>query len=310
MPVWNCILEWWDRASAAPPANYPFSLLALTTIVLVVGFVPSYGSAEIIPHVFAADAGDADLFPDIPAGILDNLPDDASFDPATGILTWIQHHGEALRLAIIRTDDGIGSWDFQFADMRLLNSTTNTPPLIFPVSNKTVNELATINVTAFAIDPDGPDSALRYSLVGMGPDGDTIDPTTGKYQWTPTESQGGAYHFVTIKVTDDYGESSYVVFGIGANEVNTDPYFDRMPRFGTDEHSLLTFPVSAFDPDLPVNVLTYSLRGAPTGATINSIGDTSGIFTWVPREDQDGSTSFIIVVSDGAGWLVWTACYS
>ena len=124
-----------------------------------------------------------------------------------------------------------------------------------------------------------------------------------EYRWTPTESQGGAYHFVTIKVTDGYGASSHGVFGIGVNEVNTAPYLDGMPRLGTDEHSLLTFPVSASDPDLPANILTYRLSGAPPGAAINRIDNTSGNFTWTPHEGQDGSSSFVIVVSDGEGGL-------
>lgn len=302
MPMWNCVLGWWDGESSTLPKNYPLLFLILAAAVLVTGFIPSYGSAEINPYVPAANAGDIDLLRHT-AGILDSLPDDVTFDQSTGIFTWIPKQGEALRLVVVEADDGVDGWDFQFADIGMRNATTNASPVIFPILNQFTDELVTINVTAFAVDPDGPDSALRYSLVGMGPDGDAIDPATGEYQWTPTESQGGAYHFVTIKVADDYGASDYAVFGIGVNEVNTDPYFDRMPSLGTDEHSLLTFPVSAFDPDLPVNVLTYSLRGVPSGATINSIDDTSGIFTWVPREDQDGSTSFIIVVSDGVGGL-------
>lgn len=303
MPVRNCVLGWWDGVSSTLSKNYPLLFLTLMAAALVTGFTTSYGFAEISPHTPAANVGDTDLPSDIPSDILDSLPDDVTLDPTTGIFTWIPKHGEALHLVIVGADDGVGGWDFQFADMGMRNATTNASPVIFPISGQTTDELATINVTTFAIDPDGPDSALRYSLVGMGPDGDAIDPTTGEYQWTPTESQGGAYHFVTIKVADDYGASSYETFGIGVNEVNVAPYLDRMPRLGTDEHSLLTFTVSAFDPDLPVNILTYSLAGAPSGAVINRVDDASGNFTWTPSEDQDGSSSFVIVISDGEGGL-------
>lgn len=303
MPVRNYTLGRWNGVSSTPFKNRPLLFLILMAAVLVAGFAPAYGSAEGSPPAPATNVGDAGLPSDIPSYILEILPEDATLDPATGIFTWIHAHGEALRLVVVGTDDGTGGWDFQFADMDMRNATANAPPVIFPISDLTADELATINVTVSAIDPDGPDGALRYSLEGTGPDGDAIDPATGEYRWTPTESQGGAYHFVTIKVTDGYGTSSHEVFGIGVNEVNTAPYLDGMPRLGTDEHSLLTFPVSAFDPDLPANILTYRLSGAPPGAAINRIDNTSGNFTWTPHEGQDGSISFVIVVSDGEGGL-------
>lgn len=301
--MWSCVLGWRDGEYSTLPRNYPLLFLILAAAVLVTGFVPSYGSAEINPYTPTANAGYTDQPSDIPAGILDSLPDDVTFDQSAGIFTWIPKHGEVLRLVIVGADDGVGGWDFQFANIGMRNTTTNAPPIIFPILDRVTDELAAINVTAFAIDPDGPDSALRYSLVGMGPDGDAIDPATGTYQWTPAESQGGSYHFVTIAVTDDHGASDHEAFAIGVNEINVAPYLDRMPRLEVDEHSMLTFPVSAYDPDLPANVLTYSLTGAPSGAAINKVDNVSGNFTWIPSEDQDGSSSFVIVISDGVGGL-------
>ena len=230
----NCILGWWDGVSSTLPKNHPLLFLTLVAAVLVAGFVPAYGSAESRPQAPATNVGDADLPLDLPSDILDSLPDSVTLDPTTGIFTWIPPHGEALRLVIVETDDGVDGWDFQFADMGMRNATANAPPVIFPISDLAADELATINVTAFAIDPDGPDSALLYSLAGMGSDGDVIDPATGEYRWTPTESQGGMRHLVTVQVTDGHGALDYEVFGIGVNEVNVAPYLDGVPRLGTD----------------------------------------------------------------------------
>ena len=60
---------------------------------------------------------------------------------------------------------------------------------------------------------------------------------------------------------------------------------------------MLSFTANAYDNDQPANTLTYSLVGAPTGASINP---STGVFTWTPTDAQ-GPTVYIIdvVVSDG-----------
>jgi hypothetical protein len=66
-----------------------------------------------------------------------------------------------------------------------------------------------------------------------------------------------------------------------------------------NEGSTLNFAVSASDPDLPGNTLTYSLVTAPSGASIYS---ASGVFSWTPSEAQGPGTSAITVqVSDSGG---------
>ena len=60
----------------------------------------------------------------------------------------------------------------------------------------------------------------------------------------------------------------------------------------------MTFTATASDADVPANTLTFSLVGAPTGASITS----GGVFTWTPTETQGpGGYTFDIVVADGVG---------
>jgi hypothetical protein len=64
-----------------------------------------------------------------------------------------------------------------------------------------------------------------------------------------------------------------------------------------DEGALLTFTATATDADLPANTLTYSLVGAPAGASIEA---NTGNFTWTPTEAQGpGVFNFTVRVSDG-----------
>ena len=60
----------------------------------------------------------------------------------------------------------------------------------------------------------------------------------------------------------------------------------------------LTFTATATDEDVPAQTLTFSLVGAPTGATING---STGAFTWTPTEAQGpGSYPFTVQVCDNA----------
>ena len=64
---------------------------------------------------------------------------------------------------------------------------------------------------------------------------------------------------------------------------------------GVNEGAVATFDADATDANL-LDTLTFSLTGAPTGATING---TTGVFTWTPTEAQGpGTYPFTVVVSD------------
>ncbi|QPR69333.1 S-layer homology domain-containing protein [Lysinibacillus macroides] len=81
-----------------------------------------------------------------------------------------------------------------------------------------------------------------------------------------------------------------------ASLVNTAPVLTGIGNRTVNEGSFLTFTASASDAE--GDSLTYSLVGAPAGATINA---TTGVFTWTPTEAQGpGSYPFIIRVSDDA----------
>ena len=84
---------------------------------------------------------------------------------------------------------------------------------------------------------------------------------------------------------------------ITINEVNAAPILAVIPNQTVNEGILLTFTASATDADLPANTLTYSLVGAPSGATIDA---STGVFTWTPTEAQaPGTFNFSVSVSDG-----------
>ena len=81
---------------------------------------------------------------------------------------------------------------------------------------------------------------------------------------------------------------------------NTAPVISNVPAspVSIPELSLYTFDANATDSDTPAQTLTFSLSGAPAGASINF---STGGFTWTPTEAQgSGSYTFDVRVSDGS----------
>jgi hypothetical protein len=175
----------------------------------------------------------------------------------------------------------------------------NEAPLLDPIADPTVDEGTQVSFTAVATDPDTSDT-LTFSLTGA-PAGASINPDTGVFTWTPTEAQGpGSYNFGVV-VTDDgtpANLSDTQPVTITVNEVNQAPVLDPIGNKTVDELDTLTFKATASDDDLPANTLTYSMTGAPTGASIDL---TTGEFTWTPTEDQGpGTYNLDVTVTDNS----------
>ena len=113
--------------------------------------------------------------------------------------------------------------------------------------------------------------------------------------WTPTESQGGSTYQITVRVTDNGSPplSDTRSFAVVVNKVNSAPVLTVPPDKVI--HGLATLVVTNFatDSDLPANKLTFSLRSAPDGM---SLDPSSGVLTWTPTEAQRPSTNLITVV--------------
>jgi hypothetical protein len=79
---------------------------------------------------------------------------------------------------------------------------------------------------------------------------------------------------------------------------NRAPVLDAIGDRSVDEGEALSFTLSASDPDLPAQALTFGATGLPAGATLNP---ETGAFSWTPTEAQ-GPDKYTITftVSDGS----------
>jgi hypothetical protein len=237
---------------------------------------------------------------DIPANTLTYAllqgPAGMTIDPNTGAITWptTEADGPSSNVVIVSaTDDGTPPLSATNT-FTVIVTEVNSAPLLTVPADQTINELATLNVSASATDSDLPANTLTFSLLSP-PAGMTIVPATGAISWTPTESQGPSTNVITVVVTDNGTPplSATNTFTVTVNEVNTAPSLPAIADRTIHAGQTLTFTNSATDSDVPANTLTYSLDpGSPVAATV---GSSTGVFAWTTTASDANTTNAITV---------------
>ncbi|MGE5604830.1 MAG: putative Ig domain-containing protein, partial [Bacteroidota bacterium] len=215
------------------------------------------------------------------------LPEGASFDPSTQTFNWTPSYNQAGTYTVtFQVSDGslIAS-----RDVHITVNQVNLPPELAVISDQIVDEGKLLKFTVNATDPD--EDVLVYSATGI-PEEASFDPTTHTFNWTPNYTQAGSYK-VTFQVSDGNLTASKDVLII-VNQVNLPPELAVIGDRTVEEGQLLTFNVSATDPD--GDVLTYSATGIPEGANFDP---ATQVFSWTPKLNQAGVYEVIFAVTDG-----------
>lgn len=79
----------------------------------------------------------------------------------------------------------------------------NTPPVINPVPNQTVNVGATLLVTNTASDSDLPAQTLTFSPAASLPANASLNSASGVFSWRPHVSQANTTNLIQVQVTDN-----------------------------------------------------------------------------------------------------------
>ncbi len=130
------------------------------------------------------------------------------------------------------------------------------------------------------------DRSVTYSLAPGAPAGAAVNPVTGLFTWTPTESDGPGTYGVSLVATDDSPGALRATnsFSVTVAEVNSAPALPLISDQAVHAGTALAIDCQGTDGDLPANTLTYSLSpGAPAGAGIDPV---SGLFHWTPGDAQ------------------------
>ena len=153
-----------------------------------------------------------------------NAPAGVNVDGTTGLLTWVPTEVQgpgSFVVPIEVTDDGFpplkgaGSVTVQVGEV-------NQPPALSPIEGQVVLEGQGFNLTLLATDPDVPANSFSFGLAS-GPDGMTVDATTGLVSWTPEKTLAGTSHTVAVTVNDNgtpslQGERTFNVSIVGVND--------------------------------------------------------------------------------------------
>jgi autotransporter-associated beta strand protein len=206
----------WTPSEAQGPGTYNFSVRvsdgALTSDQPVAATVNEVNAAPVLATIPAQTINEGALFtftastsdPDLPSNTLTysliGAPTGAAIDASSGVFTWspTEAQGPASFNFILRVSDGALTCD-QSVDV-LVNE-VNLPPVLAAIPAKNVFQGLSLSFSASAVDDDLPSNTLTYSLIGAPP-GAAIDPGTGAFSWTPTNSQGPATFNFTVRVSD------------------------------------------------------------------------------------------------------------
>ncbi len=198
-----------------------------------------------------------------------------------------------------RATDTAGNREAAPASADAQTATTNpgnAPPVITPIPTQTVTQGALFSFTPVATDADLPAETLTWMLLPGAPAGALVAPATGRINWQTTLADGGTTQSFTLVVTDSGSPSLSATqsFDVVVTRVNTRPSITPPPALiSVDEQTTLSLPLSAVDPDLPQQTLTWQLApGAPTGLSLNP---ATGLLMWTPTEAQ-GPSNYVVRV--------------
>jgi hypothetical protein len=242
---------------------------------------------------FVASGSDVDGNP-LTYSLDPGAPTNATINPTNGTFSWTptEVQGPSSNSITIRVSDGTLS-DAKTFSVTVTES--NRPPVLAAIADQTVTELSELSFVAGATDPDLPANTLTFTLDPGAPTNATINTTNGTFSWTPTEAQGPSSNSITIRVSDGT-LSDTKTFSVMVVETNAAPQLSAISDRTVHAGSTLIITNTASDSDIPTNTLTFSVdAGAPSGAGINS---TNGLFSWTPADNDAGTNSITLRVSD------------
>jgi PKD repeat protein len=235
---------------------------------------------------FTVSAADGDPIASLTAA---PLPSGAAFTPnganTSGTFSWTPDFTQS------------GLYNVTFTASNALSGSALTAITVNNVSRAPV-------VTAPANIPGTEEGLLSFTVTASDPDGDAITSltaaplpagagftpnganTSGTFSWTPSFTQAGSH---TVTFTASNALSGSATTTITVENVDRAPTVTAPAGVNGKELALLTFTVSASDPDGDA-ITSLTAAPLPAGASFTASGsNTSGTFSWTPGTGQSGS---------------------
>ena len=179
---------------------------------------------------------------------------------------------------------------------------TITPVNDAPTTAAATQTLATPEDTAVtgqftATDIDG--DALTYSVSTAATKGVATVSATGAISYTPNADANGPDTFV-LTASDGKGGTVTQTVTVNVAPVNDTPTAAATQTLSTDEDEAVTGQITAADVDGDTLAYAVSTQGTLGVAAVSSTGE----ITYTPNDDANGTDTFVLTVSDGAGGTV------
>ena len=195
-----------------------------------------------------------------------------------------------------------------FEEMTISVGNVPLPPVLNPIGDKEVNEGEQLKFDINATDPDSIN--LRFETGNKPVDASFIfqdfgDGTgTATFSWTPGYGAAGEYP-VIFKVFDDSAPpegplSDFEEIMIAVGNVCRAPVLDPIvPPNGKKEGELIEFTVTAKDPDLPDDDLSFSCVSNTEGFDCEKyFNPSTQLFSWTPGFESAGIYQVRFIVTD------------
>ena len=195
-----------------------------------------------------------------------------------------------------------------FEEMTISVGNVPLPPVLNPIGDKEVNEGEQLKFDINATDPDSIN--LRFETGNKPADASFIfqdfgDGTgTATFSWTPGYGAAGEYP-VIFKVFDDSAPpegplSDFEEIMIAVGNVCRAPVLDPIvPPNGKKEGELIEFTVTAKDPDLPDDDLSFSCVSNTEGFDCEKyFNPSTQLFSWTPGFESAGIYQVRFIVTD------------
>ncbi|SHJ60399.1 Sugar lactone lactonase YvrE [Palleronia salina] len=167
----------------------------------------------------------------------------------------------------------------------------NAAPRLDPVGDRTVPPGGMLVIDLRGRDLDG--DALYYSAEGLPP-GATLDPLTGRLEWTPRPGQLGRDN-VVLRVSDGAASATETI-ALRVDLPDRAPVFDPVGPQLVREGDELVVAVGARDPER--GEVYLSLEDAPAEMVFDPV---LGVARWQPGYGDAGLHTVRVVAQDGAG---------
>jgi PKD repeat protein len=270
----------------------------------------SVTGSEGSPLTFAVNASDPDGDP-ITSLTSSLLPSGATFSSnashTSGTFDWTPAVGQAGNYTVSFTATNTLSGR-AFVTIGITTAGGDRVPVVVAPATASGAENMLITFTVNASDPDG-DAIL--SLTAGGPAitaGGTFTAnasnTSGTFSWTPNFAQNGSYA-VTFTASNALSGSATTSITVGGPD--RAPVVNAPLTASTLPNVLLTFQVSAADPDGDA-IFSLTAQLLPGGATfVSNASHTSGTFSWTPNLAQSGTFNVTFTATNALSGSATTA---